>query len=85
MSFRGICPVMGLKVKFKDKLNQEKPWAALGWTRKQWKQSRMWKKAGVTEEKMANLILALDYETLQELRDNAYGELLTEKLFGTEA
>lgn len=44
----------------------------------------MWKKAGVTEEKMTNLVLALDHETLQELRDNAYAELLTEKLFGAE-
>lgn len=32
-----------------------------------------------------NLILALDHETLQELKDHAYAELLTEKLFGTEA
>ena len=68
----------------KDRLNQDKPWAAVGWTRKQWKQVKMWKKAGVTEEKMANLILALDHETLQELKDHAYAELLTEKLFGTE-
>ena len=62
----------------KENLAKEKPWVALGWTRKQWK------KAGVTEEKMANLVLALDHETLQELRDNAYAELLTEKLFGLD-
>ncbi|MCF8108580.1 MAG: hypothetical protein K9J81_06275 [Desulfohalobiaceae bacterium] len=66
----------------KEELAKEKPWAALGWTRKQWKQSKMWKKTGVTEEKMANLVLALDHETLQELKNNAYAELLTEKLFG---
>ncbi|MCF8108824.1 MAG: hypothetical protein K9J81_07515 [Desulfohalobiaceae bacterium] len=64
----------------KDKLNQDKPWAALGWTRKQWKRSKMWKKAGVTEEKMGRLLRNLDHETLQKLRDNAYAELLTEKL-----
>ena len=69
---------MGLK----EELKKEKPWAALGWTRKQWKKSKMWKKAGVTEEKMANLIFALDHETLQELKDHAYAESLTEKLFG---
>lgn len=71
---------MGLK----EELKKEKPRAALGWTRKQWKKYKMWKKAGVTEEKMAKLVLALDNETLQELRDNAYAELLTEKLFGAE-
>lgn len=64
----------------KDKLNQDKPWAALGWTRKQWKRSKMWKKAGVTEEKMGRLLRNLDHETLQKLRDNAYAELLTETL-----
>lgn len=69
----------------KDKLSQDKPWTALGWTRKQWKRSKMWKKAGVTEEKMGLLLRNLDHETLQQLRDNAYAELLTETLFGTEA
>ena len=34
---------------------------------------------------MANLVLALDHETLQELKDHACAELLIEKLFGTEA
>jgi hypothetical protein len=41
---------------FSNKLQQEKPWAILGWTRKQWKARRLWKQAGVTEEKMSPAI-----------------------------
>jgi hypothetical protein len=41
---------------FSNKLQQEKPWVILGWTRKQWKVRRLWKKAGVTEEKMIQLL-----------------------------
>ena len=66
----------------KDKLDQEKPWAILGWTRKQWKQSKMWKKAVVSEEKMARIILSLDQETLKELKDHAAAEVLVENIFG---
>ncbi len=39
----------------KEKLQQEKPWAILGWTRKQWKAQKMWKKAEVNEEKITQL------------------------------
>ncbi len=66
----------------KDRLQQDKPWAVLGWTRKQWKRSRMWKKAGVSEEKMARLILSLDHETVQMLKDHAAAEVLVENIFG---
>ncbi len=33
-----------------NKFNQEKPWAVLDWPHKQWKRSKMWKKAGVRGE-----------------------------------
>ena len=66
----------------KDQLNQEKPWATLGWTPKQWKQAKMWKKAGVTEEKMTSFLLQLDHDIIQEIKDNATAEVLVEKMFG---
>lgn len=66
----------------KDKFQQEKPWAILGWTRKQWKAQKMWKKAGVTEEKMTQLLQSLDHSTIQEMKDHAMVEILTESIFG---
>ncbi len=68
----------------KEKLQQEKPWAILGWTRKQWKARRLWKKAGVNEEKMVQLLQSLDYSTIQKMKDHAMAELLTEKVFGSK-
>ena len=56
------------------KIQQEKPWAILGWTRKQWKAQKMWKKAGVTEEKMTQLLQSLDHSTIQEMKDYAIAE-----------
>mgnify|MGYP006290150167 CR=1 FL=1 len=56
-------------------------WTALGWTRKQWKRSKMWKKAGVTEEKMGRL-RNLDHDFLQEMKDGATAEALVEQMFG---
>ncbi len=70
---------MTLKVK-----KYEKPWAILGWTRKQWKSRRLWKKAGVTEEKMVLLLQALDYFTIQDMKDYAMADLITDKVFGSE-
>ena len=67
----------------KEKLSQDKPWTALGWTRRQWKRSKMWKKAGVTEEKMGQLLQNLDHDFLQEMKDQATAEVLVEKMFGT--
>lgn len=63
-------------MELKDQLKQEKPCAVLGWTRKQWKQSKMWKKAGVTEKKRTRFLLCLDHETVQELKDHAIADVL---------
>ena len=70
-------------MQLKSRLNQDKPWTVLGWTRKQWKKSKMWKKAGVTEEKMTQLLLSLDHNFIQEIKDQATAEALVEKMFGT--
>ena len=67
-----------------DNLKQDKPWAVLGWTRKQWKKSKMWKRAGVSEHKMTQLILALDYKTVQCLKENAQAEALIDNMFGND-
>ncbi len=44
----------------------------------------MWKKAGVTEEKMVQLLQSLDYSTIQDTKDHALADLLTDKVFGSE-
>jgi hypothetical protein len=67
---------------FTNKIQQEKTWAILGWTRKQWKARRLWKKAGVTEEKMIQLLQNLDHSTIQEMKDYAMAEVLAESIFG---
>ena len=43
----------------------------------------MWKKAGVTEAKMGQLLLSLDNGISREIKDQATAEALVEKLFGT--
>ena len=68
----------------KEQLKRERPWAVLGWTRKQWKRSKVWKKAGVTEEKMTHLLLAFDYETVVMLKENAQADALIENMFGKD-
>ena len=68
----------------KDKFQQEKAWAILGWSRKQWKARRLWKKAGVSEVRMSQLLQTLDHSTIQEMKDYAMTELLTEKIFGSK-
>jgi len=42
----------------------------------------MWKKAEVTEEKMTELLQSLDYSIIQEMKDHAMAEILTESIFG---
>ncbi len=44
----------------------------------------MWKKAEVNEEKLAQLLQTLDYSIIQEMKDHAMADLLTEKVFGSE-
>jgi ribosomal protein S25 len=68
-------------MKFKDKLKKEKPWAILGWTRKEWKAKKPWKQARVTEEKMIDFLACLDNETIQKIKDEAQAESLVEQIF----
>lgn len=53
----------------KDQL-QEKPWAVLGWTMEQWRCSKMWKRAGVSEEEMAKLVFVFNHKTVEKLKDD---------------
>ena len=43
----------------------------------------MWKKAGVTEAKMGQLLLSLDHDFIKGMKDQATAEALVEKMFGT--
>jgi hypothetical protein len=50
---------------------------------KQWKRSKMWKKAGVSKEMMGRLLRNLDHDFLQEMKDQATAEALVKQMFGT--
>ncbi len=61
---------------------QEKPWAILGITRKQYAAARPWKKAGMSKGKCAEMLNLIPHEAMQILRDEADAERLVESIFG---
>lgn len=67
--------------KFKKQLTQEKPWAIMGWSRKQWKTHKIWKRAGVSEQTMIDFLQLVDHETIKELQDEAKVDLLVKQIF----
>lgn len=68
----------------KSRLQGNKPWAILGISRKEYEARRPWAKAGQSRERFEDLLLALGEhpEVLQDLRDYAEAEALTEMIFG---
>lgn len=73
--------------RLKEKLTREKPWALLGLSRKQYEARRPWAAARQPRERFEELLLALGQEPgmLQQLRDYAEAEALTEMIFGADA
>jgi len=65
----------------KDKFSKDKPWAALGISRKKWRSSRPWKAAGMSEAAFSALVLKMEPEALADLRDLAHAEMLTKAIF----
>jgi hypothetical protein len=76
--------VRELDMTLKDKFKAEKPWAVLGWTRKQWKSIRPWKKANMSEARYAEMLRALDQEMIKDIKDHAMAEMLVDEIFKSE-
>lgn len=66
------------------KLREEKPWAVMGISRKQYETARMWKKVKMPRGKFDDLICSLPPELFTELQLVADGEKLIEAIFGNE-
>ena len=73
-----------LDMSLKDKFKAEKPWAVLGWSRKQWKTIKPWKNANMSEDRYAELVRALDQETIKDIKDHAMAEMLVDGIFDSE-
>ncbi|WP_045218066.1 hypothetical protein [Desulfonatronum thioautotrophicum] len=61
----------------------EKPWAILGITREHYFATKPWKKAGVSKEKIAEILNLIPHEAMQILKDEADAERLVESIFGS--
>lgn len=70
--------------RLKARLSGNKPWAILGLSRKEYEARRPWARAGQPRERFEEMLLALGEhpEILQDLKDYAEAEALTEMIFG---
>jgi len=68
----------------KKKIEDEKPWALLRMTRKEYEAHRPWKKGGLPRAKFEELLRLIPDEYLSEMRDHAVAEVLVESIFGKE-
>jgi len=64
------------------KLREEKPWAVMGISRKQYETARLWKKVKMQRDKFDDLICSLPPEFFSEMNLIADGEKLAEAIFG---
>jgi hypothetical protein len=68
------------------KLKREnKPWAALGLSRRAYETSRPWKKARMQRDQFEEILLALPASLIEDIKDHAHAEALLEGIFGKDA
>jgi len=65
-------------------LKEEKPWAKLRMTRRQYEAARPWKKSDMERKKWEELILLFPDETIAELYREAEAEKLIDAIFGSK-
>lgn len=65
-----------------EKLKAEKPWAILGYSRKQYEALRLWKRAGISREKFEDFLRIMPHEAIKIIKDEADAERLTGVIFG---
>ena len=67
------------------KLKREnKPWAVLGMSRREYEAKRPWKVAGVSRDHFEEITVMVPAEVIAELKLHAEAELLLEKVFGKD-
>lgn len=66
---------------FLKKLKEEKPWAVLGVSRRQYEIAKPWKKANMSKGKFEDILKMVPNEVIQDLKLYAMAELLTERMF----
>lgn len=65
-----------------DKTLPEKPWAILGISRRQYDAAKPWKRAKMSKEVFAKLVLMVPPEAIKSLNEQADVEMLLEAAFG---
>ena len=63
-------------------LKQEKPWAILGISRREYDKARPWKRAGMSREAFGDLVRQVPPEAVKILKDEARAEILLAAIFG---
>lgn len=65
----------------KRKVAEEKPWAILGISRREYDKARPWKRARMSREAFGKLVLAVPPEAIKVLKDEATAEVLVAAMF----
>lgn len=60
-----------------------KPWAWLHMTRRQYDTARLWKKSGMTRDEFGKKVLLLPQEVIELIKENVEAEILVDKIFKT--
>lgn len=63
-------------------LLNEKPWATLGISRRQYDTAKPWKKAKMSKNEFAKLVCMVPPEAIKSLKEHADAEMLIEAAFG---
>jgi len=67
------------------KLKREnKPWAVLGMSRREYEAKRPWKVAGVSRDHFEDITVMVPAEIIERLKEEAQAELLVEQIFGKD-
>lgn len=64
--------------------NDNKPWAWLHMTRREYDTARMWKKIGISREEFGKKVLSLPQEVIELIKENVQAEILVDKIFKTK-
>jgi len=84
------CPTMALcaislPMNLLKKLKREnKPWAVLGMSRREYEVKRPWKGAGVSRDHFEEIKAIVPPEMIERLKEEAQAELLVEQIFGKD-
>ena len=69
---------------FKKLKRENKPWAVLGMSRREYEAKRPWKVAGVSRDHFEEITVMVPAEIIERLKEEAQAELLVEQIFGKD-